>query len=437
MSPVELTLLLFGSLLLVLALGLPLSFVLGGLTVIFSYFLWGPESLTNIAYKTYSYMNNFILIAIPMFIFMGAMLQKSGIAESMYNLMYHWMGRIKGGLAAGTVGICTLFAAMVGISGASTVTMGLVALPSMLKRNYDKNIAIGSIAAGGALGILIPPSVTMIILGLFAGLSIGKLFIGGIFPGLLLAALFIIYILVRARFQPHLGPVIPVEERGNLRENLLMTRSLILPILLVIGVMGSIFTGAATPTEAAAVGAFGSIICAAFNRHLNWKNFFDSCITTLKLSCMIMWIVFGAAAFTSLYAAVNATDLISDVLLSMPGGAWGALIATQFIFFVLGMFLDPGAIVMLCTPIFFPLIKELGFDPLWFGVLFVVNMEMSYLTPPFGFNLFYMKAVVPEGVTMSDIYRSIIFFVLLQAVGLGLIMAFPQIVLWLPNTLIK
>jgi len=436
LSPLTLTIILFGSLVIALAVGLPLVFALGGVATLFIIFLWGPNALAVLANRTYMAMGMFMLVAVPMFIFMGAMLQKAGIADDLYNMMYHWMGALRGGLAAGTVLICTLFAAMVGISGAATVSMGLLALPSMLKRKYHKDIAIGSVSAGGALGILIPPSILMIILALFARLSVGKLFMGGVFPGLLLSALFVTYILIRSFFQKDIGPGVPKEELLPWRRKFLLTPGLILPIALIFLVMGSIFMGFATPSEASAIGAAGAIVCCVIKRRLNWRNLVDALFTTMRLSAMVIWIVFAASVFTSLYAVTGAIDLTRDLLMEVPGGRWGALITMQLMFFVMGCFFDPTGIVMLTTPIFFPVVRELGFDPIWFGILFVVNMEMGFLTPPFGFNLFYMKGVVPPGVTMGDIYKSVIPFVGLQAIGLIIIMIFPQIALWLPGMML-
>jgi len=433
MSAGLLTMLLFGSLIVAVLLGLPLAFALGGIGVVLTFFLWGPKGLFMLPLNTFRGLNSFMLVAVPLFIFMANMLERSGVAEDLYEGMHRWTGSLRGGLAMGTVLICTIFAAMSGISAVATVSMGLIALPSMLKRNYDKRIAVGCISAGGALGILIPPSVIMIILGTFAELSVGKLFAGGILPGLLLSSMFITYIWVRCHFQPHLGPPLPVEERSDLREKLTYTKGLILPVILVISVLGAIFTGICTPSEAAAIGAVGSVVCAVIHRRLAWQMFKEVCHRSLSLTCMVMWIYFGALCFTSLYIAVGAPKLVEEILMELPGGRWAPIIAMQLTFFVLGMIIDPTGIVMITTPIFFPIVRALGFDPIWFGVLFVVNMEMAYITPPFGYNLFYMKGVVPKGITMGDIYRSIIPFVLLQMTGLAIMMVFPQIVLWLPN----
>jgi len=435
MSIEIITLLLFGTLVLTLLLGLPLAFVLGGVGVIFTFFLWGPKGLYNVILSTYGNMTNFILVATPMFIFMANMLQRSGIADDLYQAMYVWVGRLRGGLAMGTVGICAIFAAMSGISGAATVSMGLIALPSMLKRGYHKDIAVGSISAGGALGILIPPSVVMIVLGFFAEISIGALFAGGVFSGLLLAFLFMVYIGIRCFFQGNLGPPVPEEERASWGKKFMSLRALVLPIALIISVLGSIFTGAATPTEAASVGAFGSIICAAVYRKLNWGMFKESCFVSLRLSCMVIWIIYGAGVFVAAYEAIGAKELVAGVFDLLPGGRWGAIIVMQISFFIMGAFIDPIGIIMITTPVYFPIIKALGFSPVWFGVLYVINMEMAYLTPPFGYNLFYMKAVVPKHITLIDIYRSIVPFVLLQGIGLAICMIFPDIILWLPRTL--
>jgi len=435
LGPGWLTIILFGSLVILLMLGLPLVFALGGVATLFTIFIWGPDALGVLSNRTYMVMDMFMLVAVPMFIFMGAMLQRCGIAEDLYYMMYHWMGGLRGGLAAGTVLICTLFAAMVGISGAATTSMGLLALPSMLKRRYNKDIAIGCISAGGALGVLIPPSVLMIVLALFARLSIGKLFIGGVFPGLLLSGLFVSYILIRSYIQKELAPGVPSEERLPTRQKIMLMPSLLLPIILIFSVMGSIFFGVATPSEASAIGAFGSIISAVIKRRLTWRNFTEAVFVCLRLSAMVIWIIFAASVFTALYAVTGAADLIGDMLLG-AGGPWTTIIAMQAIWFIMGCFFDPTGIVILTTPIFFPIVVQLGFDPLWFGVLFVVNMEMGYLTPPFGFNLFYMKAVVPPGITMMDIYRSIVPFVALQAVGLIICMMFPSIITWLPNLML-
>jgi len=385
------------------------------------------------ASKLYESMGKFTLIAVPLFIFMAMLLERAGVADDMYTMMHRWMGGLRGGLAMGTVGICTVFAAMSGISGAATSSMGVIALPEMLKRKYSKSIAIGCIAAGGALGILIPPSVIMILYGVYTGESIGAMFMGGVFPGLLLSALFIVYIAIRCWLQKELGPALPPEERVGWREKFLSLRAVALPLLIVAMVLGSIYLGVCTPSEAAAMGVLGAIISAAVYRRLSWNLMKEACYRTAGLSGMIIWILAGAYCFTALYTATGISNLLHDILLSIPGGRYVTLIVMQLTFFILGCFLDPVGIIMITTPVFVPVIQELGFSTLWFAILFVVNMEMAYLTPPFGFNLFYMRAVAPPGTTMAEIYRSIAPFVLLQAVGLALVIIFPQIATWLPQ----
>jgi tripartite ATP-independent transporter DctM subunit len=437
MSIEVITLLLFGALILFLALGLPLAFVLGGVGVVGCYFLWGSKGLFVAAAQAYGAMGKFSLLAIPLFIFMAMILERAGVADDLYTMMHRWMGPLRGGLAIGTVLICAIFAAMSGISATATVSMGLIALPAMLKRNYDKIIALGCISGGGALGILIPPSVPMILYATLTGESIGGLFAGGVFPGLLLTLIFSLYIGIRCFFQPALGPTLPKEERATWEEKFSSLRAVVLPIMIILMVLGSIYAGVCTATEAAALGCLGAIISAAVYRRLTWQMFKESCFRTASLTAMIIWILIGAYCFTSVYTGTGAHELMEHLLLSIPGGRYAILFTMQIVFFILGCILDPAGIIMICTPVFVPVIKALGFDPLWFGVLFIMNMEMGYLTPPFGFNLFYMKAIAPPGVTMTDIYRSIVPFVALQGIGLIIVIIFPEIALWLPKQMTR
>ena len=427
--------LLFGGLIVFVALGLPIVFCLGGVAVIFLLLVWDPPYYQAIYWDMQRVLGSFSFLAIPLFIFMANMLERSGIAEDLYTMIHHWIGRLAGGLAMGTVLICTLLSAMVGLSGAAVVTMGVTALPSMLKRGYDKHIAIGSIAAGGTLGILIPPSVIMVVYAIAAKESIARLFLAGILPGLLLSSIFIAYIGIRCRLQPHLAPSLPPKERANWKEKFTSLRSVILPVSLVVLVLGSIFMGIATVTESAAVGAAGAILCAVILRRFTWQKFKETNYETLKLTCMIMWILIAALSFTRAYIIIGVLQFFQEVFTGLPLGPWGAIIVIQLTFLLLGCFLDPFGILMVTMPVFIPIITSLGFDPVWFGIIFVVNMEMAYLTPPVGLNLFYMKGVAPKGTTMGDIYRSIMPFVLLQGFVLALLTIFPQIALWLPNLL--
>jgi len=433
MSIELLTALFFLSLLVFLLLGLPLSFVLGGVPIVFIYFTWGPEAFYMVAAQTWGTMNKFTLVAIPLFIFMAMILERSGVANDLYEMMYLWFGRLRGGLAIGTVVICAIFSAMCGISGAAVVSMGTIALPSMLKRNYDKRMAVGCINSGGGWGILIPPSVIMILYALISGESVGRLFAGGVFPGLMLLILVSSYIGIRCFLQPDLGPALPAAERGDWKRKLTALRAVLLPIIIVILVLGSIIFGITTPTESAAMGVLGALISALVYRQLTWKVMMEANVRTLKLTGMIMWILFGAYCFSAAYHGMGAPQLIEDIMGYIPGGPWGTIIFIQIVIFLLAMVLDPAGIMMITVPIFLPFVIAHGFDPIWFGILFVINMEIGYMTPPFGFNLFYMKGIVPPSITMGDIYRSVIPFTIVESIGLALVMIFPGIATWLPN----
>ncbi|WP_372957670.1 TRAP transporter large permease subunit [Marinobacter sp.] len=433
MSTEILTLLFFGALLFFLMLGLPLAFVLGGVSVVFLYFTWGFDSFYMVASQIWSTMGSFTLVAIPLFVFMAMILERTGVARDLYRMMSLWVGGLKGGLAIGTLLICAIFAAMVGISGAAVVAMGTIALPSMLAHGYDKKMALGVINTGGGWGILIPPSILMILYALITGVSVGKMFAAGILPGVLLMVLTAIYIIGRCYLQPHLAPDVPKEERGTWPEKLRALRAVLLPILVVFMVLGSIIGGITTPTEAAAMGVLGSLICAAVYRALNFELIKDASIRTFKLTGMIMWILFAAHAFSSAYQSMGAQSMIQGFMLDIPGGPWAVIITMMIITFFLAMVLDPVGIMLITLPVFIPIVQALGFDPIWFGILFVINMEIGYMTPPFGFNLFYLKGIVPKGITMKDIYSSVIPFVVVEIIGLILIMIFPEIATYLPD----
>ncbi|HEX5678919.1 MAG TPA: TRAP transporter large permease subunit [Alcanivorax sp.] len=433
MSIEMITLLFFGSLLFFLVLGLPLAFVLGGVSVIFLYFTWGPDAFYMVASQIWSTMGNFTLVAIPMFVFMAMVLERTGVAKDLYRMMYLWWGGLRGGLAIGTLGICAIFAAMCGISGAAVVAMGTIALPSMLERGYDKRMVLGCINTGGGWGILIPPSILMILYSLITGVSVGQMFAAGVLPGILLMVLTCIYIVVRCYFQPHLAPALPKAERASWREKMLALRAVILPIIIVVVTLGSIIAGVTTPTEAAAVGVFGALVSALVYRKFSWELMRDASIRTFKLTGMIMWILFAAHAFSAAYQSMGAQELIEGMITGIPGGPWAIIITMMVIVFFLAMVLDPVGIMLITLPVFLPIVQSLGFDPVWFGILFVINMEIGYMTPPFGFNLFYLKGVVPPSITMKDIYVSVVPFVLVEIVGLALIMIFPEIATYLPD----
>ncbi|MFP5404994.1 MAG: TRAP transporter large permease subunit [Gammaproteobacteria bacterium] len=433
MSIELLTLLFFGSLLVFLILGLPLAFVLGGVSVAFLYFTWGIESFYMVASQMWGSMNSFTLVAIPLFVYMAMLLEQTGVAHALYRMMHLWWGGVRGGLAIGTVAICTIFAAMVGISGAAVVTMGTIALPAMLERKYDKQMAIGCISAGGGLGILIPPSVLMILYSLITGASVGKMFAAGIVPGIMLALMLCAYIFIRCWLQPEMGPALPREERGDWAEKLGALRAVFLPMLIVTMVLGSILFGVATPTEAAAVGVLGAMISAVVHGQLSWALLRSAAVRTFSLTGMIMWILFAAHAFSAAYQGMGAQSLIQGLAAHIPGGPWGTIIFIQLVLLLLGMVLDPVGIMLITLPVFLPIVTALGFDPIWFGILFIINMEIGYQTPPFGFNLFYLKGIVPRSITMGDIYQSVMPYTGVMLLGLLLVMLFPALATWLPS----
>jgi len=433
MSVEILTMLFFGALLLFVMLGTPLAFALGGISVIFLYAEMGDLGFYLLASKMWETMQSPTLMAIPLFVFMAILLEKSGVANDLYDMMHEWWGGLRGGLAIGTVLICVIFAAMSGISGAAVVPMGTIALPKMLERGYDKKLALGAINAGGGWGILIPPSILMVLYSLLTEVSVGRLFAAGIGPGLLLFFLVSVYIGGRCWMQPELGPALPKEERANWGQKLRSLKAVILPILIVVIVLGAIFGGYATPTEAAAIGVFGAMVATGVNRQLSWAVIRDASVATLKLTALIMWILFAAHAFSTAYTALGAQSLIQDMMNLVPGGRWGSLVFMLAVLFILGMVLDPVGIMLITLPVFLPVVQSYGFDPIWFGILFIIMMEVGYMTPPFGFNLFYLKGVAPPDVTMGDIYASVTPYVIVTLIGVLLIILIPEIATYLPK----
>ena len=431
--PIEtLTWLMFGSLFLLLLTGYPLAFLVGGVAVGFIAWLWSPDALALVPQRMWNNMTQYLLAAIPLFIFMASMLEKAGLIEQIFDVAYKWLGRVPGGLAVATVAASTVLAAMVGVIGAAVVTMALVALPSMLRRGYSPVLAAGSVMAGGTLGILIPPSVLAIIYGLVANQSVGELYLGSVLPGLLLSGLYMLFSILYALINPKGAPRIPKEEAPTWAERWRALRSIWAPLVLIFLVLGTIFLGLAAPTEAAAVGAFGAMMVAALHRKLSWQNLRLALEQTAKATAMVLWIIFGANAFVAFYVAQGGDRYISELLLGTGLSPWGVLILMQLILIILGMFLDWVGILLLAVPVFVPIIRDLGFDPLWFGVLYLINMQMSFLSPPFGYALFYVRGVAPQ-IPMGTIYRAAIPFLLLQLTGLVILMLFPGLATWLPS----
>ncbi|WP_397543776.1 TRAP transporter large permease subunit [Roseovarius salis] len=415
-----------------LFMGLPVAFGLGGTAVLFA-IVMEPRALLAVPSAFYSTPWNSVLVTVPLFLFMGGLIRFSGIAEAAYDAVYKLIGHVHGGLAMGTVQVCTVFAAVTGITPPATITMGQIAYPSMMKYKYDRSIAIGSIAAGGALGALIPPSVPFIFYGLLAKVSIGDLFMAGIVPGLMLASFYMLYIGLRCRLQPHLGPALPDEMKFTPAEKARAVVNIWPFAVLIVIVLGVIWGGVATPAEAAAFGAAGAFLINLLYGRLTWYVLRESLISTLKLSGMGLWILIGATIYLNVFNTMGSQDLLTELVLSMPGGEVGVMLMMMLIILVLGMVMDDWAIIMLCTPLFIPIIDGLGIDKLWFGTLLIVNIQIAYLTPPFGFVLFWLKGVLPYDVSMKDIYGSVGPFVALQFLGLALIFLFPEIATWLPN----
>ena len=443
---VWLTVLMFGSLLVLLMAGLPLAFVTGGLACVFL-FLFGDAQMLNILpSRIFPLMTNYQLSAIPMFILMASILERAGIIEELYDMVYKILGGLRGGLAISTIIASTLLAAMCGVIGATEVTMGMIALPAMIRRHYHPTIACGSILAGGTLGILIPPSILAILFAVIAQQSVGELFIGAVVPGLILSGMYVLYISVVTTFKPELGPPLPREERIGTREKIRLLSHMGAPLALVTLVLGIIFAGIATPVEAAGVGTFGALVVAAMHRRLTLENVRQAAISTLRVTGMVLWIIFGATLFVGFYVVNGGQEFVNDSIVGTGLGPYGILTLMMVILVILGMFLDWVGILLLAVPIFIPLLGTMSFDgvfglpgvapdemALWFGVVYMVNMQMSFISPPFGYALFYLKSVAPPEVTMGQIYRSSMPFLILQALGLAICIIFPEVVLWLPR----
>ncbi|MBW1692164.1 MAG: TRAP transporter large permease subunit [Deltaproteobacteria bacterium] len=439
-SPEVLLIILFAGLIIGLAIGFPVPFVMLGISLIVGVLGVGHGFFHMMILRVFETMENYILAAIILFVYMGVMLERSGAAERLFSSSHILLGGLRGGLALAVVAVCTIMAAATGIMGAPVIIMGLFALPEMLKRGYDKALSAGTICAGGTLGILIPPSIMLVVYGPMAGVSVGRLFMAAILPGLTLSALYVIYIIVRCFLRPELGPALPPEQRAMpLAKKASMVVTSMLPTLfLILAVLGTIFFGIAAPTEAAAVGAFASVLLALAYKRLNWKVFKDSVYQTLRVSSMIMLIVAAAFVFTGTFMLVGGGDLVKGFLLGLPIGRWGILAIMMGAFFIFGLFMEWVGIVPILVPIFTPIIAELGFDPLWAGMLFCVTMQTSFLTPPMAPALFYIKGVAPKEVDFGQhIVAGTIPFIALQLIGVVLIALFPQLALWLPTLMIK
>jgi len=417
----------------ILFTGLNVCFVLFGVALLFDLILFGPKSLYMCVTSFSGAVRQETWIAIPLFVLLASFLEASGIGSDLYDTMHKWMAGLKGGLAMGTAIICALIDAMSGLGATATVTMGLLALPEMLKRGYDKDMVLGVIPAGGALGPLIPPSVIMVVVGGLWGLSVGKLFMGGFIPGFLITFGYCAYIGVRCIIQPHMGPSCPPEERGTWGQRLVSLYKVIVPLLIILLMMVSIYSGAATPTETAGIGATATFLVILFRGRLTWEILTTALSITLRITSMVVWLLIGGIAFGSFINSLGISDLFTNFLTGLAISNIGVLWLMMIIVLILGCFIDGGSIFMICSPVYLPVCLKMGWDPIWFGVLMTIAIVIGYITPPFGMNLFYMKGLVPKGITMRDIYRSAIPYVFIMILGLALCIHFPILVMWLPT----
>jgi len=441
LSPEMAVVVLFGLIVIGVLFGFPLAFVLGGVTVTVGLLLFGVDATAWIVYsRVYKIITNYVLLAVPGFVFMGVMLGYSGLTERMFSSLHVWLGGLRGGLAVVTVLTGTILAATVGIIGASVTALAIIALPEMVKRGYSKSLAAGAVCAGGTLGILIPPSIMLVVYGPMAMISVGKLFFAAFLPGFMLSAMYCIYIAVHSFIKPEIGPAVPVEERAVplLKKISGLLTALVPPAALIMAVLGSIFMGVATPTEAAGVGAVAATLLAVANRRFNFSMLKETARQTLIISAMVLAIGATAYAFVGIFIRAGGAEAATQIIMGAPGGKWGIFAAIMFVVFILGYFIDWLGILFIIVPIITPIGAALGFDELWFAMMICVNLQTSFLTPPFAYAIFYLRGAADPslGVTTGDIIRGVIPFVLLIVVGLGLLIAFPQIILWLPGLMI-
>lgn len=441
LSPEIVTIIMLGGLVVTVLSGFPLALPIGFVALVVGWLLFGPSVFAQIYQYIFSILHDYVLLALPLFVFMGVVLEYSGIADRMYDALFLLLSGLRGGLAIITVVLGTILAACVGVVTASVTMLTALALPSMMKRGYDKSIAAGSICAGGSLGILIPPSVMLVIYGPMARISVGKLFFGAMIPGLLLATLYCSYIGIRCIVQKKLAPTIPPEERAVpvLHKLRLLFTSLVPPVFIILSVLGTIFMGIAPPTEAAAVGAFASLVLTAAYRRLNWPTLRDIMRRALIISSMVMFIGAVSVAFTGVFLKAGGGTVVQNAVLATPGGRWGVFAMVMFIYFILGFFIEWLGIFFIMVPILAPLAPVLGFDPIWFGIMICVNLQMSFLTPPYAFAIFVLRGVAPPelGITSADIIRGVIPYIFLIMIALGLMVILPDIILWLPNQMIR
>ncbi|WP_421862646.1 TRAP transporter large permease [Motiliproteus sp.] len=417
----------FGAALLMLLLGFPVAFTFGGVALLFGVWAEGAEIFAFMPFRIQSIMENTVLMAVPLFVFMGIVLQKTQLAEQLLEAMGKLFGGIRGGIAISTILVGALLAASTGVVGASVVAMGLISLPVMLKYKYDKSLACGTICASGTLGQIIPPSIILIILGDVLGIPVGDLFKAAVGPGFVLIGLYILFVLVYAWLKPEKAPAIPADpDAGTKGEQVIEAlKAIVPPLALIIVVLGSIFTGIATPTESSALGGVGALILAACYRQLNWSVIIESAQETVKVTAMVFAILLGATAFSMAFTYTGGDYLVEEWLLQLPGEKWGFLILSMVVIMILGFFIDFVEISFIIVPILAPVAEALGISMLWFAILIAMNLQTSFLTPPFGFSLFYLKGVAPPEVRTKDIYRGVMPYIAIQALVVVSILLLP------------
>jgi tripartite ATP-independent transporter DctM subunit len=414
--------------------GAPIAFVLGAISIFFGLIMWGPGSFQMFVLRIWGVMMNYVLVAIPLFVFMGFVLEKAGLAEDLYDSMEVVFGRIRGGLAIGTIAFTTIIATCTGIVATAVVTAGVLSLPSMFKRGYNKELAMGAVAAGGTLGILIPPSIMLIFYAAESGISAGRLFLAAFIPGLMLSALYMIYIGIVCYLRPEMAPAPSADRRAvNIKQYLRMTKGLIPVMGLILAVLGVIVFGIATPTEAAGTGALGALLVAAAHRRLTWKLVWESALKSMESIGMMGLIISGAVSFASVFLGLGGEDIVMNIIKALGLGPVGVVAFAVAIVFILGMLIDWVGILYICLPVFIPLVNKMNIEPLWFALTICVTLQTAWLTPPFGFSLFFLRSIVPNEIPFWSIIKGCLPFVGLQVVGIILLLFFPQIVLFLPN----
>jgi len=425
----------FVTMLLMLITGQRVFGAIGFVSAAAALLLWGEGAIEMPYTATWKLFKWYPMLTLPLFIYMGYMISESGIANDLYRMFHVYFGGVKGGLAIGTMGMMVAISAMNGLSVAGMAIGATIALPEMLRRGYDKRMITGVVQAGSSLGILIPPSVVLVLYGMIARQPVSKLWLAGVFPGLLMATLFILYIYIRCRLQPELGPTLPKEERQMpLGEKIKLLRAGIIPFVIFFAMTGLFLMGIASLVECSAVGALGATIAAFFKRKLNKEVIEATLRKTLGVSCMFMWIILAALCFGAVFDGIGAVKAIESLFIERWNlSPWGVLIMMQLSYILMGMFLDDTAMLVIVAPLYVPLIIALGFDPIWYGILYTITCQIAYMTPPFGYNLFLMRAMAPNEISLADIYRSIIPFVLVMCIGLAIVMAFPEIATWLPD----